>query len=146
MTDPGAQRIDKWLWFARFAKTRMLAQQLARSGRIRVNRVRSESVSRPVRIGDALTISSPRGIRVIKVAAIGVRRGPAAEARGLYEEIMSAPVLAADPAGTAPSSPRPDKRGRRLLRHLKQDGGLPAETEQPRPSDAPHLAVDWDSH
>ena len=55
------QRIDKWLWFARLAKTRTAAQKLAVSGRVRVNREKSDSASRLVRMGDVLTIALESG-------------------------------------------------------------------------------------
>ena len=124
MSDPEAQRIDKWLWHARFAKTRMLAQKLVRTGQIRVNRVKSDSVSKLVRVGDALTISGPRGVRVVKVTAIGARRGPASEAGDLYEEVAFSAI--APPSGRGRERgwyPRPESRDRRQLRRLKEEGG-----------------------
>jgi len=123
MSDPAAQRIDKWLWYARFAKTRILAQKLVRAGQIRVNRVKSDSVSKLVRVGDALTISDPRGVRVVKVAAIAARRGPASEARELYEEVAFTTLAPPSGGGRERSSyPRPEARDRRLLRRLKEEG------------------------
>ncbi len=83
------QRIDKWLWYARVTKTRTLAQKLAVSGHIRINREKIVNAARPVRIGDTLTIATAAGIRVLRVVATGERRGPAAEARTLYEELTA---------------------------------------------------------
>jgi len=121
MTEPASQRIDKWLWHARFAKTRTIAQELARSGRIRVNRTRNDSASRPVKIGDTLTMAGEKGVRVIRIAAIGVRRGPASEARALYEEVFQADLsVAGNERHQAPRIPRPDSRERRLRRRMKE--------------------------
>lgn len=124
MSPAGVQRIDKWLWYARFAKTRSAAQKLAMSGRIRVNKVRNESASKVLRIGDILTLALDRGVQVVKVVAIGERRGPAREAQLLYEEEMflasQRPRQSA--ASTAPLG-RPDKRARRQLRSFKRDEG-----------------------
>ncbi len=86
MTNDGL-RIDKWLWFARLAKTRTLGQKLAVSGRVRVNRQKNDSAAHPVKVGDVLTLPLGPGIRVVRVLALGLRRGPPAEARLLYEEV-----------------------------------------------------------
>ena len=108
------QRVDKWLWFARLARTRTAAQRLAISGRVRVNRVKNQSASRLLAPGDVLTVATPSGIRVLKVVAPGDRRRSADEARRLYEDLSPAP---ADPAAPAPDerSRRPDKRQRRAI-------------------------------
>jgi ribosome-associated heat shock protein Hsp15 len=87
-------RIDKWLWHARFYKTRGLAQQAACSGVLRLNNARVEKASVSVKPGDVLTL--PRGHRevtVVRVQALGVRRGPAPEAQGLYEVLSDATAL-----------------------------------------------------
>lgn len=86
MSEPDAQRIDKWLWHARFARTRGAAQQLARSGHIRVNRDKVRDASRLVRPGDVLTMSLRRGVRVIRILGIAERRDSFALARLLYED------------------------------------------------------------
>jgi ribosome-associated heat shock protein Hsp15 len=129
MSEGGHQRIDKWLWFARFARTRTLAQGLATSGRVRVNRNKVDSASHAVRVGDVLTIACDRSVRVIRIAATAERRGGAPEARRLYEELTPAPSQAAPPPAPAgertPGSGRPTKRDRRRLISLKQ----PAEDE-----------------
>jgi len=121
MTSDGRQRIDKWLWFARMAKSRTLAQKLAVSGRVRVNRERNHSTSRPVQPGDILTIALDSGVRVLKVVAPGSRRGPAAEARLLYED-LSPPPVSAPPSVAERSSGegRPTKRDRRAIDTLKR--------------------------
>ncbi len=81
-----SQRIDKWLWHARFARTRGAAQQLARSGHIRLNRDKVRDAARPVRAGDVLTMSLRRGVRIIRVVGIAERRESYALARLLYED------------------------------------------------------------
>jgi ribosome-associated heat shock protein Hsp15 len=122
MAGEDRQRIDKWLWFARVVKTRTLAQKLAISGRVRVNRERNDSASRLVKAGDTLTIASDAGVRVLKIVSPGVRRGPPAEARLLYEDLSPprAPREAtppeASPAGQRePGAGRPTKRDRRAI-------------------------------
>jgi ribosome-associated heat shock protein Hsp15 len=87
-------RIDKWLWHARFYKTRSVAQAAACSGMLRLNNARVQKASVSVKPGDVLTV--PRGQRevaVIRVQALGVRRGPAAEAQGLYEVLSDGGAL-----------------------------------------------------
>jgi ribosome-associated heat shock protein Hsp15 len=86
MTAPEAQRIDKWLWHARFARTRSAAQRLVLAGQLRVNREKVTSVSRLVRPGDVLTLALGRGVRVIRVLNLAGRRGGFAEAQRLYED------------------------------------------------------------
>lgn len=86
MSEPGAQRIDKWLWFARFARTRGSAQKLAVSGHVRVNREKVSSASRLVRVGDVLTLALNRGVRVVRICDLADRRGDFATAQRLYEE------------------------------------------------------------
>jgi ribosome-associated heat shock protein Hsp15 len=87
-------RIDKWLWHARFYKTRGLAQAAACSGVLRLNNARVEKASLSVKLGDVLTV--PRGHRevvVIRVRALGFRRGPAPEAQALYEVLTDTATL-----------------------------------------------------
>jgi ribosome-associated heat shock protein Hsp15 len=86
MTGAEAQRIDKWLWHARFARTRSAAQELARSGHVRVNRDKVREASRLVRPGDVLTLGLGRVVRVIRIRAIAERRDSFEVARLLYEE------------------------------------------------------------
>jgi ribosome-associated heat shock protein Hsp15 len=96
-----SQRIDKWLWHARFAPTRSAAQALARSGHVRVNRDKVREASRLVRPGDVLTLGLRRGVRVIRIVAIAERRNGFEQARLLYED--AAPASAEGSAG--PSAP-----------------------------------------
>lgn len=117
------QRIDKWLWHARFAKTRTAAQQLAKSGQIRVNRIRSNSASRLLKTGDVLTVALGMTVKIVRVAGFAERRGPATEARLLYEELealVHRPSVADNP--TPGAGPRPNVRDRRRLQELKRRG------------------------
>jgi ribosome-associated heat shock protein Hsp15 len=81
------QRIDKWLWFARFVKTRPLAAAIVSQGQVRLNKVKVGKPSHEVGPGDVLTLAMHGRVRVIKVLAIATRRGPASEAQTLYEDI-----------------------------------------------------------
>lgn len=80
-------RLDKWLWFARFRKSRALASEFCAEGRIRVNRTPVSKPATTVKIGDVVTLPLGPEIRVVRVLALGVRRGPPTEARTLYEEV-----------------------------------------------------------
>ena len=91
MPAAGGQRIDKWLFFARVVKSRSIAQKLATSGRVRINGEKCEQASENVKVGDVLTITLERRILVYRLLSLGFRRGPADEARTLYED-MSQPT------------------------------------------------------
>ena len=84
-------RVDKWLWQARFFKTRGLAQSVIEAGHLRVNGDKVARASREVGAGDVLTFAQGSGIRVIRVLGLPIRRGPAEEARALYEDLDPAP-------------------------------------------------------
>lgn len=131
----GTQRIDKWLWFARFLKTRTLAAETVLAGKVRLNRVRVEKPSQPVRVDDVLTLVLNRRVRLIKVLALGERRGPSATARALYEELtaeadplkplaqssLQIPSLRQNemgPGRRVPGSGRPTKKERREIDRL----------------------------
>ncbi|MPR06561.1 RNA-binding S4 domain-containing protein [Microvirga tunisiensis] len=81
------QRLDKWLWFARFAKTRTLAAKLVASGFVRLNGQRTDNPAKAVAVGDVITIALARATLVIRVEGLGERRGPAPEARQLYLDL-----------------------------------------------------------
>jgi ribosome-associated heat shock protein Hsp15 len=78
-------RIDKWLWHARFCKTRSIAQEKAATGFIRLNGHRVEKPSAAVHVGDVMTLPAGNGVLCVRVLALGFRRGPASEARTLYD-------------------------------------------------------------
>jgi ribosome-associated heat shock protein Hsp15 len=116
-------RIDRWLWCARFFKTRTLAAEEVKAGHVRLNGQRTKP-AHELRVGDALSIARGHDDIGVVVARIPERRGPASEAAGCYEETpesierrrlralqrRSVPVL------DAPTANRPDKRTRRLIR------------------------------
>jgi ribosome-associated heat shock protein Hsp15 len=85
-------RIDKWLWFARFYRTRALAQAAAQGGLVRLNGQRVEKASANVGPGDILTLPRGREIVVVRVLGIASRRGGAAEAGLLYEILTETPA------------------------------------------------------
>ena len=91
----GSQRLDKWLWYARFFKSRSLATRFCAAGRLRVNGVPVAKAHFAVKPGDVLTFAKERRVHVVRVRALGARRGPAAEARTLYEDLGPAPGRAA---------------------------------------------------
>ena len=95
---PGAARrlrLDKWLWQARFFKSRGLAAEVIEAGHVRVNGTRISRPGRDILEGDTLTFPQGARIRVIRVLAIGIRRGPATEAQALYVDLD--PQDGADP-------------------------------------------------
>jgi ribosome-associated heat shock protein Hsp15 len=80
-------RLDKWLWQARFFKTRTLAAELIGKRRLRINSAVVAKAHYRVRPGDVLTFPQGAQIRVVRVLAVGTRRGPASEAQTLYEDL-----------------------------------------------------------
>ncbi|MGZ8410200.1 MAG: RNA-binding S4 domain-containing protein [Hyphomicrobium sp.] len=80
-------RIDKWLWFSRLFKSRTVAAALCQSGRLRINGVIVQKAHQGLKPGDVLTFPKADYIRVIRVIALGSRRGPAPEAQSLYEDL-----------------------------------------------------------
>jgi ribosome-associated heat shock protein Hsp15 len=90
-TAPASRRLDQWLWFARFVKSRSLAARLCAAGAVAVNGIPVRRANHMVRIGDAIAVPQGAVCRMVRVLALGARRGPATEARLLYEETV-APV------------------------------------------------------
>jgi ribosome-associated heat shock protein Hsp15 len=128
--DQATLRIDKWLWFARFVKSRSLASKLVETGRMRVNGTPTVKAHYSLRVGDVLTFALGPHIRVVKVVELGSRRGPAVEAQGLYLDLDppaarigkaadAAPI--ADAGQRAMGSGRPTKRERREIDRLQSD-------------------------
>lgn len=120
-------RIDKWLWHARFFKTRTLAQGFVTSGNIRVNKTRIEKANHSVKPGDVLTFVRGPHVRVIEVVALAQRRGPATEAQALYNDLSPPAPRNDDPDQPAPiaarerGTGRPTKRERRETDRLRGD-------------------------
>lgn len=121
MSEQTGQRLDKWLWFARVARSRSLASALVTSGKVRVNRVRVTKPSRLVRAGDVVTLAAHGRVRVFRIVLPGARRGPAAEAQTLYEDISPPQPRRERPLPPAPQgmrekgAGRPTKRDRRRI-------------------------------
>jgi ribosome-associated heat shock protein Hsp15 len=84
-----SRRLDQWLWFARFVKSRSLAQRLCSAGSVLVNGISVSKANHAVRAGDIVVVMHRGWERTVRVVALGVRRGPASEARGLFEETGS---------------------------------------------------------
>ena len=103
------QRLDKWLWCARFMKARADCARLVAGGLVRINRQPTDKPHARLRPGDVLTLPLRSDVRVIRVLALAARRGPAPEARMLYEELGDAPA------------PHP-------ALHEKRDGSISAPT------------------
>ena len=127
-SEPLSQRVDQWLWHARFFKTRTLAAKYVQDGNVRVTReettMRAEKPSFLIRPDDILVFTRNDYLRIIHISALASRRGPAAEAQTLYtdqspprppkEERISGPFTREKGAG------RPTKKDRRVLDTLKQ--------------------------
>lgn len=117
-SQPAKLRIDKWLWHARFFKTRTLAAKVVTGGHVRVNSGKISKASHAVQPGDVLTFPQAKRVRVVRVEALGERRGPAPEAQQLYFDMTEADE-------NIPKSPkfegkgRPSKRDRRNLDLMK---------------------------
>lgn len=112
-------RVDKWLWQARFFKTRTLASKQVTGGHVRVNGEKVQKSSYAVGPGDTLTFAQARTIRVVEIVALGERRGPAPEAQTLYVDHTPP----AEPAQKAPGADRvggrPTKKDRRDMERSK---------------------------
>lgn len=124
--DDEKRRLDKWLWYARFFKTRSLASAAVRAGKVRVNDLAVHKAGATVRIGDEVRFHHGGRLRVVGVCALGVRRGPAPEAQALYEDRSPAIEAANDThlpvAGRARGAGRPTKAERRALDRWRRDG------------------------
>ncbi len=132
-TTPGEsrQRLDKWLWYARILKSRTRAQKLVQSGAVRVDGTRVTGADTRIGPGNVLTMTVHDRLRVLRVLDPGTRRGPAAEAATLYEDIS--PAVSGRGKGVAPAprsgvrppgAGRPTKRERRETDRLKSELGL----------------------
>jgi ribosome-associated heat shock protein Hsp15 len=135
--EPGRMRLDKWLWAARFFKTRGLAAEEIGKGRVEVNG-QAAKASRELHIGDTIAFRQAQLPRTVRVRAISHVRGPAPVAQALYEETPESIELrtrlaeqrriAAEPAQSIEQG-RPTKRDRRQLAHWER---WSASAETPR--------------
>ena len=92
-------RIDKWLWHARFYRSRAMAQAAATSGVIRLNGARVQKASASVQPGDVVTLPRGREVVAVRIESLALRRGPARDAQSLYS-IVSGTVLDPHAAGS----------------------------------------------
>jgi len=124
--EDGRVRLDKWLWAARFFKTRALAAEAVEGGKVQVNGDRPKR-ARPLQVGDEIRVRLGPYEHTITVRALSARRGPASEAAGLYEETAASRTarealaiqLKSLHAVFGPDKGRPSKKDRREIERLK---------------------------
>ena len=128
---PGRVRIDKWLWAARFFKTRSLAADAVTAGKIEVNEERVKP-AKLVQVGDSVSVRLGPYLHVVHVRAISERRGPASVAATLYEETAESSTARAKLAEQLRMAPaafvyeekgRPTKRDRREIDRFRDEHG-----------------------
>lgn len=123
--DSDRQRLDQWLYFARFFKTRSLAAQVVRTGKVRIGHRKAAKASATVSAGETLTFPQGGRIRVIEVLRPAARRGPAAEAAELYRDLTPPQPRLKTGKSTRPGrrprgAGRPTKKQRRQIDRLKR--------------------------
>lgn len=127
--DTNSARLDKWLWAARFFKTRSQATTAANGGKVHINGARGKA-GQNVHVGDQLNVTKGPQAFEVTVDALSEQRGPAATAQALYTETEAGRIKREEAAAnrraqrmrhTAPDH-RPDRKDRRRLRDLKRDG------------------------
>lgn len=131
MTGPDTQgdsvRIDRWLWAARLFKSRTLSAEACHGGKVDVNG-QAAKAGKLVRPGDTVEVTLSSGRRILKVVALGERRGSAAAAHALYENLTPPPPPRPERVPRAvyrpPGLGRPTKRERRQLARLKSPAGI----------------------
>ena len=109
-------RLDKWLWQARFFKTRTLSAKLVTAGHVRVNELKVSKAAYAVKVGDGLVFPQADVIKIVRIAALGTRRGPAVEAQALYEDLTPVP----EPTEFKPDVPNNARKGRPTKRDRRQ--------------------------
>jgi ribosome-associated heat shock protein Hsp15 len=128
---PGRVRIDKWLWAARFFKTRSLAAEAVSAGKVEVNEERVKP-AKLVQVGDSVSVRLGPYLHVVQVRAISERRGPATVAATLYEETAESSAVRAKLAEQLRMAPaafvyeekgRPTKRDRRDIDRFRDEHG-----------------------
>ena len=113
-------RLDTWLWYARFYKSRSLSSKAILSGKLRVNSNKIIKPASKVKINDVLTINHQNMVRIIQVQSLGIRRGPAIEAQKLYKDLSGDAIGASNIKNVSEKSKkdrnkRPTKKDRRIL-------------------------------
>ena len=113
-------RLDKWLWHARFFKTRSIAAREVSAGHVRVNAERVTKPAAQIAPDDVLTFAQGRVIRVVRIVALGTRRGPAPEAQALYEDLTPPSSETAKKQDNDPPAPRYEGKGRPTKRDRRK--------------------------
>ena len=113
-------RLDTWLWYARFYKSRSLSSKAILSGKVRVNSNKIIKPASKVKINDVLTINHVNTVRIIQIQSLGARRGPASEAQKLYKDLSGDATGSANNKNLSQKSKkdtnkRPTKKDRRIL-------------------------------
>ena len=113
-------RLDTWLWYARFYKSRSLSSKAILSGKVRVNSIKIIKPASKVKIKDVLTINHVKLVRVIEVQSLGARRGPASEAQKLYKDCSGDAkgafnIKHVSEKSKKDTNKRPTKKDRRIL-------------------------------
>ena len=114
-------RIDKWLWQARFFKARSISAKVVNAGHVRLNGLKVKKTSRPIKVGDTLEFLQVETLRIVKLKALGTRRGPAVEAQTLYEDLTPIPEIS-EVTPEIDRKGRPTKRDRRAIDKIKRGG------------------------
>ena len=113
-------RLDTWLWYARFYKSRSLSSKAILSGKLRVNSNKIIKPASKVKINDVLTINHINMVRIIQVQSLGSRRGPASEAQKLYNDLSgditdASKIKRVSEKSKKETNKRPTKKDRRIL-------------------------------
>ena len=113
-------RLDTWLWYARFYKSRSLSAKAILSGKLRVNSNKIIKPASKVKINDVLTINHINMVRIIQVQSLGSRRGPASEAQKLYNDLAgvitdASKIKSVSEKSKKETNKRPTKKDRRIL-------------------------------
>ena len=116
-------RLDTWLWYARFYKSRSLSSKAILSGKLRVNSNKIIKPASKVKINDVLTINHVNMVRIIQVQILGARRGPASEAQKLYTDLSEDKTVAPNIKNVSEkfkkdTNKRPTKKDRRILNKI----------------------------
>ncbi len=120
------RRVDQWLFFSRLTKSRSLAGRLVTSGKVRLNKEKLVKPSQTVKVGDVITAMINNRVRIIRVEALGTRRGPASEAQLLYTDLTpeekksdKGRLMVANSPSRPKGMGRPTKKDRRRIDSLK---------------------------
>jgi len=111
-------RVDKWLWYSRFFKTRSLAAKIVSAGSVRIDGNPIKKPSTSVVVGNTLTFAQEKDIRVVRIAALGARRGPAPEAQLLYEDLSPPQPKSSERLDRHPEANRVGRPTKKLRREL----------------------------